>query len=203
VHSFDYDEDSVACTQELRRRYFDGDDQWIVEQGSALDVDYLSSLGTFDIVYAWGVLHHTGDMWLALQNAQLVVADGGCLFTFVYRDQGWKSKAWRVVKRTYCSSAAGRVAMTGIFVPYYVLRGLLQDVVRLRNPRRRYAEYRRRRGMSQYYDWIDWIGGYPYEVANPPELIAFFRSRGLELEHQKRYELVFRRSASGASETTA
>src|SRR5438876_1807533 len=76
VHSFDYDPNSVACTKELRRRYFNNDPDWRIEEGSALDLDYLKSLGTFDIVYSWGVLHHTGAMWTALDNAQLPVAAG-------------------------------------------------------------------------------------------------------------------------------
>src|ERR1043165_5540999 len=69
VHSFDFDVDSVGCAVELRRRYFPGDPHWRIEQGSALDRAYLSSIGTFDIVYSWGVLHHTGRMYEALDNA--------------------------------------------------------------------------------------------------------------------------------------
>src|ERR1044072_5239228 len=68
VHSFDYDPQSVACTGELRRRYFPDDLHWVVQQGSVLDQGYLASLGSFDVVYAWGVLHHTGAMWRALDN---------------------------------------------------------------------------------------------------------------------------------------
>src|ERR1044071_7082198 len=67
-HSFDYDQQSVACTQELRRRSFKDDADWKVEEASVLDADYLNSLGTFDVVYSWGVLHHTGEMWRALDN---------------------------------------------------------------------------------------------------------------------------------------
>src|SRR6185369_14036983 len=63
VHSLDYDPNSVACTAELKRRYFPNDLSWRVEEGSALDRKYLASLGTFDVVYSWGVLHHTGKMW--------------------------------------------------------------------------------------------------------------------------------------------
>src|SRR5918911_286314 len=59
VHSFDYDPHSVACTMELRRRFCPEDAAWTVETGSALDADYLKRLGRFDVVYSWGVLHHT------------------------------------------------------------------------------------------------------------------------------------------------
>src|SRR5713226_6998608 len=80
VHSFDYDPQSVACTLELRRRYFPDDEEWKIEEGSALDTNYLKSLGTFDVVYSWGVLHHTGAMWQALEHVVGAVAPGGKLF---------------------------------------------------------------------------------------------------------------------------
>ena len=79
VTSFDYDSDSVECTAELRRRYFDGDNNWSVKQGSVLDTEFLSTLGGFDVVYSWGVLHHTGDMYQAFDNVRPLVAPGGKL----------------------------------------------------------------------------------------------------------------------------
>jgi 2-polyprenyl-6-hydroxyphenyl methylase/3-demethylubiquinone-9 3-methyltransferase len=66
VHSFDYDPQSVACTREVKRRYAEGDPAWSIEEGSVLDPAYLARLGTFDVVYSWGVLHHTGARWDAL-----------------------------------------------------------------------------------------------------------------------------------------
>ncbi len=83
VHSFDFDHDSVGCTAKLKRRYFPCDEQWTVERASALDEGYLVSLGNFDIVYSWGVLHHTGMMWEAIDNTHQRVAERGRLF---YRD---------------------------------------------------------------------------------------------------------------------
>src|SRR4029453_11192140 len=71
--SFDYDPQSVACTAELRRRYFDRDPEWRVERASVLDAEYLRALGQFDVVYSWGVLHHTGAMWQALENVKPLV----------------------------------------------------------------------------------------------------------------------------------
>lgn len=63
IHSFDYDPQSVACTAELRRRFFPKHPAWTIEQGSVLDKEYLAGLGKYDVVYSWGVLHHTGAMW--------------------------------------------------------------------------------------------------------------------------------------------
>src|ERR1051325_1002529 len=94
VHSLDYDPHSVACTAELRRRYFPNDTEWTVEEGSALDADYVASLGSFDMVYSWGVLHHTGAMWQALDHAQRPVAAGGKLFVAIYNDTGSQSARW-------------------------------------------------------------------------------------------------------------
>ncbi len=83
VHSFDYDPQSVACTQELKRRYFPEDRAWRVEEASALDQDYLSRLGQFDVVYSWGVLHHTGAMWQALENAAPLVRGGEVVYRYL------------------------------------------------------------------------------------------------------------------------
>ena len=102
VTSFDFDPQSVACTRELKRRYFPDDDQWRIEQGSALDKDYLDGLGKFDVVYSWGVLHHTGAMWLGIENAiGRVKEEGGKLFIAIYNDQGWKSHLWWFIKSFY------------------------------------------------------------------------------------------------------
>lgn len=104
VHSFDYDIDSVQCTKQLKQVYFSHDSKWKIEQGSALDAHYLESLGKFDIVYSWGVLHHTGAMYKALELVEKNVADNGKLFISLYNDQGFTSKIWHAIKRTYVNS---------------------------------------------------------------------------------------------------
>src|SRR5467141_2182790 len=87
VHSFDYDPQSVACTRLLRDRFFPGDADWKINQGSVLYAGYLATLGRFDVVYSWGVLHHTGAMWAALKNVTTLVAPGGLLYLAIYNDQ--------------------------------------------------------------------------------------------------------------------
>ena len=118
VHSFDYDPSSVGCAVELRRRYFGDDTRWTIEQGSVLDQEYLISLGTFDIVYSWGVLHHTGSMWEALENVAHSVKPGGTLFISIYNDQGARSKFWWRVKRLYNRSGLGKAFVSAVFIPY-------------------------------------------------------------------------------------
>ena len=77
VVSFDFDPQSVACTAELKRRYFPDDDESTIEKGSILDADFLAGLPLFDLVYSWGVLHHTGELWKALGNAARLVSPAG------------------------------------------------------------------------------------------------------------------------------
>ena len=101
VHSFDYDPHSVSCTSELKKRFFPEDNNWIIESGNALDKDYIKSLGEFDIVYSWGVLHHTGDMWNAINNSSQCVKNGGQFYLSIYNDQGGKSKRWLTIKKLY------------------------------------------------------------------------------------------------------
>jgi 2-polyprenyl-3-methyl-5-hydroxy-6-metoxy-1,4-benzoquinol methylase len=74
VRSFDFDRQSVACAAELRRRYLPDDAGWRIEPGSVLDPEFMGALGTYDVVYSWGVLHHTGAMWIALERALARVA---------------------------------------------------------------------------------------------------------------------------------
>jgi SAM-dependent methyltransferase len=181
VHSFDFDPDSVACTAELRRRYFPSADHWSIESGSALDAAYLERLGTWDLVYSWGVLHHTGDLWKALDLVAGRVAPGGRLFIAIYNDQGPLSRFWTRVKRTYNKGPLRRNVLFGAFGVWWVVRGAAVDLVRRQNPVTRYRVYRNTRGMSVVHDWRDWLGGYPFEVATPEAVLDFCRARGFSL----------------------
>jgi len=181
VHSFDYDPSSVGCTSELRRRYTPHDLEWKIERGSALDPAYLTTLGQFDVVYSWGVLHHTGQMWQALELAAGLVKPRGKLFIAIYNDQGFKSHVWRVIKRTYCR--APRWLKPFVLYPVAArLWGptLLRDLLKLK-PLASWKSYYRSRGMSPWRDVVDWVGGYPFEVARPEQIFDFFRQRGFQL----------------------
>jgi len=185
VRSFDFDPASVACTGELRKRYFDGDPAWTVGEGSALDEEFVAGLGQWDIVYSWGVLHHTGDMWRALDVAQARVDDGGLLFVSIYNDQGGRSIAWRAVKRLYNRLPPSvrpllTLAVMGprelLSFARHLVRGRPMDYIR------RWTGYKESRGMSPMHDIVDWMGGYPFEVAKPEEVFAFLQAKGFQLE---------------------
>ena len=104
------------------------------------------------------------------------------------------SRVWRSVKRLYNATLVTRLLVTGAFCTFYAIQGLLSDLTRLRHPLRRYREYKRSRGMSRVHDWIDWLGGYPYEVARPEQVESFCRERGLVLERLRAQEYLFRRA---------
>lgn len=184
VVSFDYDSDSVACTVELRHRFDGEENTWKVLKGSVLDADFMATLGEFDLVYAWGVLHHTGSMWPALDLAQQRVAPGGQLLIALYNDQGWRSRVWWHIKHFYCSGRIGRTLVTALFYPLFALYALMLDLRALKLPGAHMREYSRRRGMSLVHDWRDWLGGFPFEVASPAEVVARLGEVGFTLKHQ-------------------
>jgi len=196
VYSFDYDEDSVTCTRTLKQAHRPDDAGWTVQQGDILDQDYVSQLDQYDIVYSWGVLHHTGVMWKAIDNAARLVGPGGQLFIAIYNDQGWISHYWLTVKRLWNASALPRPAILLLHAPYlYFGRALLRFVR---------AKGRLDRGMSLWYDMIDWLGGLPFEVAQAEEVINFAINRSFEVRKLKTCgkrhgcnEFVFERRAHG------
>lgn len=181
VHSFDCDPNSFASTAELRRRYFPGDEEWRVEQRSVLDKAYLESLGQFDIVYSWGVLHHTGSMWQALENVVPIVKPEGTLFIAIYNDQGKRSRRWRSVKKAYNSLPANLrfLVLWPAFLQLWWKR-MLKDALTGR-PFRSFRNYEALRGMSLWHDAVDWVGGYPFEVAKPEQIFDYYYKHGFYL----------------------
>jgi len=181
VTSFDYDPSSVGCTLEIRKRYAADSDHWRIMHGSVLDQDFLGTLGTYDVVYSWGVLHHTGQMWNAIHNVLPLVRPDGLLFIAIYNDQGVWSQRWHRIKGIYCSGPIGKFAMSAIFVPYWIFRSALSDVVRLRTPWHSIATYKKNRRMSAWHDYHDWLGGYPFEAAKPEAIILPLQKQGFAL----------------------
>jgi 2-polyprenyl-3-methyl-5-hydroxy-6-metoxy-1,4-benzoquinol methylase len=182
VRAFDYDPESVACAVELKRRFASDDRKWLIERGDALDDAYMEKLGTFDLVYSWGVLHHTGDMWRALLNVVGCVAPGGTLFIAIYNDQGGASRRWLAVKRLYQRLPSPlKPMLVAACMPKLWGKTLLRDSLH-GNPLATWRSYGKSRGMSPWHDMVDWVGGYPFQVAKPEEIIEFYQTRGFALD---------------------
>jgi 2-polyprenyl-6-hydroxyphenyl methylase/3-demethylubiquinone-9 3-methyltransferase len=195
VYSFDYDLHSVNCTREMQRRFGVAGTHWTIEQGSALDAEYLAGLVTADIVYSWGVLHHTGDMWRAIELVSHKVASGGMFFLSIYNDQGPTTLRWIAVKRLYQRLPGFlRTLLVLAIGALLILRrmgamlmSLLLRILTLRNPLTPLQSFaqdvrkRDARGMHRWYDLVDWVGGWPFEVAKPEEIFRFLRDRGFVL----------------------
>lgn len=176
VHSFDFDGKSVGCTRQLKQTFFPEDARWSIDEASVLDTQYLEGLGKFDVVYSWGVLHHTGAMWQALDNVAQRVADNGKLFVAIYNDQGWVSRYWKFVKRLYVMYPLARPLLLAAHSPY---------LVGLRYLARKISGRPLERGMALWHDTIDWVGGYPFEVARPEEILDFYGAKGFRLDKMK------------------
>ncbi len=184
VHSFDYDPESVACASELKRCYFPDDPEWVIDEASVLDQIYLAKLGEFDIVYSWGVLHHTGHMFDGLRNVSNLVVSGGVLFVAIYNNLGSASRRWLFVKRTYCRLPTflrlpyALMIIIPVQIYSFFVYAAQRKVKLFMDERFNYGK----RGMNWWYDQIDWIGGYPYEDAKPEEIFDCCKAAGFELE---------------------
>ena len=165
----------------LLRRRFAPQAVWQIERGSVLDDGYLAGLGRWDVVYSWGVLHHTGAMWQAIEAVMHRVTPGGQLFIAIYNDQGWKSRLWTLEKRLYVNVPVLRPVLVAGGVASFATAAVAVDLARGRAPWRRYREVGVR-GMAVVPDLVDWLGGYPFEVAAPAAVTRFVEARGFASE---------------------
>lgn len=182
VLSFDYDPYSVNCTNTLKQKYYPQDEQWRIIQGSVLDNDFIASLGKYDVVYSWGVLHHTGNMWQSFDNIIRLVIKDGLVFIAIYNDQGRKSKYWHSIKKMYvkCPKYLRMFLVIPVFIRLWG-PALLRDLLRFK-PLAKWKNKIKSRGMTPWRDVVDWIGGFPFEVAKPEQLFDYFYSRGFVLQ---------------------
>jgi len=174
VTAIDFDPQSVATASKILERFYPAGPH-DARVCNILQPDALAGK-TFDTVYSWGVLHHTGDMWTAVANAASLVAPGGLLVLALYKKTPL-CPAWRFEKRFYTS--APPVIRKGMDVLYGVL-WLAAQGMKGRNPVAYVREYRTRRGMRFLNDVRDWLGGYPYQSAAPEEVEGFMTPKGFQ-----------------------
>lgn len=201
VRAFDFDSESVLASEFVRSQV-GRDYAWTITQGSVLDASFIASLGTFDIVYAWGVLHHTGDVWTAICNAAACVASGGLFYMALYSADAQTTispEFWLDVKRRY---VAGDRRVRRRLERWYVWEVMMQ-----KNPLsliiviRRMLQYKQNRGMEMWADIRDWLGGWPMEFVWDREATAFVTALGFEqlriATGEANTEFLFRRTIGG------
>ncbi len=176
VVGVDLDPDSVATTRRILSAYAP-DKPWKALEVSVFDLER-SSLGQFDVVYSWGVLHHTGDMYRAIRCAAEAVAPGGTFAFALYR-KTLICPLWKLEKRFYAhaSPMAQRFlqrAYVGIFRMLLPLTG--------RSFSEYVGTYQGNRGMDFWHDVHDWLGGWPYESISPEETERFMAPLGFQRE---------------------
>lgn len=179
VTSFDYDARAVRATTALRNKLAAGSN-WRIFQGDVLEPPE----GTWDIVYAWGSLHHTGALWEACENVARLVAPGGTLAISIYNDQGWVSRLWAGVKRAYVARPLLRLPLLLFTFLWTWGPTMVREVLAGRNPVRRWRD-ESERGMTAWTGLVDWAGGYPFEYASIDAVVQFFEPRGMRLERLK------------------
>jgi SAM-dependent methyltransferase len=163
--SFDYDPNSVSATTEHWQR-LGKPTNWKVMEGSVLDKDFISSLGKFDLVYSWGVLHHTGSMWQAINNALSMVKESGLFYLTIYKDDNYE-KSIRLKEKFNNAGEFGKKMM----INKEILKLMARRALKLKNP---FAwNERLERGMNIYHDLVDWLGGLPYEAVGEDEMLQW------------------------------
>ena len=169
IVSFDVDPDSVRTTERIRQLR-GAPANWTVLHGSVLDRDFLATLEPADVVYSWGVLHHTGRMWEAIRNAAGCLKAGSPFYIALYLTTP-KSGYWLQVKKRYNQASPwGKRLMEWRYIIRHII---LPRVVRGQNPIRVIRTYQTKRGMAFLTDVKDWLGGYPYEDATIQEVLRF------------------------------
>lgn len=185
IFSFDFDPDSVEATRELHRRAGSPAD-WRIERGDVLDEAYVTSLGKWPIVYSWGVLHHTGDVWRGVRNAQSAVAPDGLLYLALYSadmaDEATRN-FWLGIKKAY--NDASLLKKNRMLIWYMWEHMLNRDFKRVPELMRRYVEYKYSRGMDLLTDARDWLGGWPMEYVPDQQVVDCLGALSFRLEKMK------------------
>lgn len=195
VVSFDYDDKSVSTAKHIKQQYADNS-KWIIMKGSVLDEDFMRRLEPADIVYAWGVLHHTGNLWQAIRNTRIPLKSDGIMFLALYSYTAYQNSSysvmptpeqWLKIKQAYNRAPLWvKRIMERLYVFVVFLRPPILQPWRIFRRYREFAkleqDYIQKRGMEIWTDIRDWLGGWPMEFVKERELDCFAREKlGLEM----------------------
>lgn len=192
VISFDSDADSVVAAKRVRKRFLELiadkgflESNWHIFQSSILDSETLKKIEGCDIYYCWGVAHHTGNMLRANENLVSLLDHHAILYLALYNDQDHVSVIWREIKRRYCTrkTRLGRWfwLMQGL-VMLLVVDRIYRTLKNIRQNTKSVTNLHRKASMNFYIDFIDWVGGYPYEVISIDAFVNWAANRGCEVD---------------------
>jgi SAM-dependent methyltransferase len=176
VTAFDYDRDSVATSRQVRDWAGIPEARWSIDQGSVLDRAFMDALPKSDIVYSWGVLHHTGAMWEAVRNAAIPLAKGGEFYIALYSSDNYVDPTpefWIRLKRAYNQADPLTRKLMELKYVYWIL--IRPEIEAGRDPLNMMTNYGKR-GMTAWTDAKDWLGGYPMEFASYAETCGFCKT---------------------------
>jgi 2-polyprenyl-6-hydroxyphenyl methylase/3-demethylubiquinone-9 3-methyltransferase len=176
ILAIDIDPDCAATSRSLLSKN-DLSIPWEVNTLTVFDLDPKQE-GTFDIVYSWGVLHHTGAMWEAVGKSASMVAANGLLALALYRRTRMDS-FWKVEKRLYSHAPE---LLQRVIRAAYVTAFKLSVVGPGETLKGYLANHSLSRGMDFYHDVHDWLGGYPYETALVSEVESKLVALGFQAE---------------------
>ena len=179
VTSFDLDLDSVNATKLTKKKFFPNQSTWKIYKGSILDNNFLKKIlknQKFEIVYSWGVLHHTGDLQTSLKNSIQLVKKNGYLILAIYNDQGLFSNYWLIVKKMYNYNFIFKLLIIILHAPYFLF---FIPIIKIFLKK----EFDNR-GMKIWYNYLDWIGGYPFQTSKPSDLINFVQNQNFKLVYK-------------------
>jgi len=192
IISLDVDKFSIRCCNQLFETY-NKPPNWQIIEGSILDDEFVETLEKCDVVYSWGVLHHTGNMWKAIDNAANLTSDNGVLVIAIYNKvvnfcifsdgRFGNSRLWEIEKKFYNKMPDFIKSILNGFIAGFLL---FLYLFTFQNPIKKIKMFPKKfRGMSWYVDIKDWIGGYPYEYADVEEIFKFLKKKNFMLQNLK------------------
>ncbi|CAE8606483.1 unnamed protein product [Polarella glacialis] len=172
---------------------------WHIQQGSILEPYAWSKGERFDLVYAWGSLHHTGSTWHALKNTIQLVKPAGRLFLALYAHELYSDHdEWLKLKKQYVEASPRHKKMISYAFLYASLREKIEPALaeEMQNiPALNRTDYSHfhvvlrivealvnnhtlSRGMDLFTDAEDWIGGYPMEWVETVDICQLLHAKG-------------------------
>ena len=182
VTGFDFDLNSVEASRRVLHEFAGGSTDWEIYQGDILTSNHKDEIAQSDFIYSWGVLHHTGNMGLAIDNIAKNAKSNARWVVAIYNDLGIESVKWTKLKKLYVDYPLIRIFL--LMYSYYRFWAKQQFylAIHFKNPFEGWKNYTiDSRGMSAWYDLIDWAGGYPFEVATPDWMVNKIESLGWSL----------------------